>query len=157
MKLNINEVKEYIKNSSKTSKIYIGSDSERFKLRGEWFADFATVVVVHIDGKHGCKIFGEVTRERDYDKVAGKPSLRLMNEVYKVQELYSKFKDVIGERHCEIHLDVNPDDRHGSSCVVTQAIGYIMGTCNIQPKVKPYAFAASCCADRLKEIKLNAA
>jgi predicted RNase H-related nuclease YkuK (DUF458 family) len=49
-----------------------------------------------------------------------------------------------------LHLDINPDERYGSSCVVTQAIGYIIGTCNIEPKVKPYAFAASIAADRYK-------
>jgi predicted RNase H-related nuclease YkuK (DUF458 family) len=148
--MNIDEVKAYIESCSPTSKIYIGSDSERFKLKGKWYADYATVVVVHIDGKHGCKIFGDVTRELDYDRKVGRPAMRLMNEAYKVQELYSKFQEVIGDRFCELHLDINPDERYGSSCVVTQAIGYIIGTCNIEPKVKPFAFAASIAADRYK-------
>lgn len=150
--LDINVVRDYIARSSSTSKIYIGGDSERFKIAGKWHADYATVVVVHIDGHRGCKVFGEVVRERDYDSIPGRPALRLMNEVYKVQELYSKLEDVIGDRHVELHLDINPQDRHGSSCVVTQAIGYIMGTCNIKPKVKPNAFAASIAADRFKEL-----
>ena len=33
-----------------------------------------------------------------------------------------------------------------------QAIGYIKGTCNVTPMVKPDAPAASFCADRLKRI-----
>jgi predicted RNase H-related nuclease YkuK (DUF458 family) len=41
---------------------------------------------------------------------------------------------------------------YGSSCVVDEAIGYIRGTCNVLPMVKPQAFAATYCADRLKEI-----
>ena len=49
-------------------------------------------------------------------------------------------------------LDINPDEIHGSSCVVQQAIGYIRGTCNVVPLVKPQAFAASYCADRYKEV-----
>lgn len=151
--MNIDEVKAYITNSSSNSKIYIGSDSERFKNGGKWYADYATVVVIHIDGKHGCKVFGEVTRELDYDRKVNRPALRLMNEAYKVQALYSELQEVIGNRFCELHLDINPDERYGSSCVVTQAIGYIIGTCNIEPKVKPHAFAASCCADKLKEIQ----
>jgi predicted RNase H-related nuclease YkuK (DUF458 family) len=73
-----------------------------------------------------------------------------MNEAYKVQELYYKLQEAIGDRFCELHLDINPDERYGSSCVVTQAIGYIIGTCNIEPKVKPFAFAASIAADRYK-------
>jgi predicted RNase H-related nuclease YkuK (DUF458 family) len=152
MKMDIDEVKQYIQSSSKESKIYIGGDSERFKLKDKWFADYATVVVVHINGKNGAKIFGEITREQDYDYKPNRPSLRLMNEVIKVAELYYKLAETIGDRPVELHLDINPDERHGSSCVVTQAIGYIMGTCNITPKIKPYAFAASCCADRLKEL-----
>jgi len=150
MNMNMNEVIAYIETCSPTSKIYIGSDSERFKLKGKWYADYATVVVVHIDGKHGCRIFGEVTRELDYDRKVNRPALRLMNEAYKVQELYYKLQEAIGDRFCELHLDINPDERYGSSCVVTQAIGYIIGTCNIEPKVKPFAFAASIAADRYK-------
>lgn len=153
MKFDIEEVRQYIINSSPTSKIYIGGDSERFKLSdGKWVADYATVVVIHIDGKHGAKIFGEVTREPDFDHKIARPSLRLMNEVYKVAELYFKLADSIGSRAAEIHLDLNPDERHGSSCVVTQAVGYILGTCNIKPQVKPNAFAASIAADRFKSL-----
>lgn len=152
MRMDIEEVRQYIQRCSKESKIYIGGDSERFKDKGKWFADYATVVVVHIDGKHGAKIFGEVTREQDYDYRPGRPSLRLMNEVTKVAELYFRLADAIGDRPVEIHLDINPDERFGSSCVVSQAIGYIMGTCNMKPKIKPNAFAASIAADRFKEL-----
>jgi predicted RNase H-related nuclease YkuK (DUF458 family) len=153
MAFDIEEVRQYIMNSSHESKIYIGGDSERIKLpNGKWVADYATVVVIHIDGKHGAKIFGEVTREPDFDHKIARPSLRLMNEVYKVQNLYSQLQEVIGYRHCEIHLDLNPDERHGSSCVVTQAVGYILGTCNIKAQVKPNAFAASIAADRFKAL-----
>ena len=150
MRMNLDEVKAYIQSTSSNSRIYIGCDSERFIRKEKWYADYASVVVIHIDGKHGCKIFGEITRELDYDRKVGKPALRLMNEAYKVQELYMKLQDAIGDRFCELHLDINPDERYGSSCVVTQAIGYIIGTCNIEPKVKPFAFAASIAADRYK-------
>lgn len=148
--MNIEEVKTYIMNCSVSSKIYIGSDSERFKSGEKWFADYATVVVIHINGKHGCKVFGSMSRELDYDRKVNRPALRLMNEAYKVQALYSLLQEAIGSRFCELHLDINPDQRFGSSCVVTQAIGYIIGTCNIEPKVKPFAFAASIAADRYK-------
>lgn len=150
--MDLEEVKQYIRNSSRESKIYIGCDSERFKVDGRWFADYAAVVVIHINGKNGAKVFGEITREKDYDFKVGKPSLRLMNEVTKAAELYYKLADSIADRPIEIHLDINPDERYGSSCVVTQAIGYIMGTCNMKPKIKPQSFAASIAADRFKEI-----
>jgi predicted RNase H-related nuclease YkuK (DUF458 family) len=42
----------------------------------------------------------------------------------------------------------------GSSCVINEAIGFIKGTCNVIPMIKPKAFAASYAADRLKSLKL---
>jgi predicted RNase H-related nuclease YkuK (DUF458 family) len=152
MQLNIPEIREIIANESLDSKIYIGCDSERFLHKNKWYADYSTVVVIHINGKNGARVFGNVTRELDYDMKLSKPSMRLMNEVYKVSELYSNLKDVIANRYCEIHLDINPNDRYGSSCIVTQAIGYILGTCGVKPKLKPNAMAASIAADRFKEL-----
>jgi predicted RNase H-related nuclease YkuK (DUF458 family) len=146
--LNLNEVKEFIDLQSPQTKIYLGCDSERFKFHDEWYADYTIAICVHIDGRHGCKVFGEVTRERDYDQRKDRPSLRLMNEVYKVAEVFAKLKEVIADRQIEVHLDINPDKIYGSSCVVQQAVGYIRGTCNVIPFVKPDAFAASIAADR---------
>ena len=153
---NLEEVKEFILAQSEETKIYLGADSERFIIKGVWYADYTLAVVVHIDGEHGCKIFGDVIRERDFDQKKNKPSMRLMNEVYKVSELFQSLADVLEDRYVEVHLDINPDLRYGSSCVVQQAIGYIRGTCNLDPHIKPNAFAASYAADRLKHV-LNAA
>ena len=108
--------------------------------------------MIHIDGKHGCKIFGGVERERDYDQKQNRPRYRLMNEVYKVSQLYLDLADVLEDRLVEVHLDINPNELHGSSCVINEAIGYIRGTCNVIPLVKPQAFAASYAADRFKSI-----
>ena len=149
-KLDLEEVKAFIDAQSPETKIYLGVDSERFNLAGTWYADYITAIVVHIDGCHGCKIFGEVIRERDYDQRKDKPALRLMNEVYKVSEMFQKLSEVLEDRYVEVHLDINPDEMYGSSCVVQQAIGYIRGTCNVIPLVKPRAFAASYAADRFK-------
>ena len=150
--LNILEVKNFIEAQSPETKIYLGADSERYKHNGKWYADYNIAVVIHIDGRSGCKIFGEVQTELDYDAKSSKPSMRLMNEVYKVAEVYQKLIDVIGEKQVEIHLDINPDERHNSSIVIQQAVGYIKGMCNVVPLVKPNAFAASYAADRLKEL-----
>jgi predicted RNase H-related nuclease YkuK (DUF458 family) len=151
-KMNLAEVKQFIEAQSPSTKIYIGADSERFKIDGKWYADYTVAVVVHIDGCHGCKIFGEIHRELDYDQKKSKPALRLMNEVYKVSELFQTLANVLQDRHVEVHLDINPNEAYGSSCVVQQAIGYIKGTCNVVPMVKPRAFAASYAADRLKQV-----
>ena len=151
-KLNLEEVKNYILAQSPETKIYLGADSERFNMDGVWYADYTTAIVIHIDGRHGCKIFGEVTRERDYDQRKDRPSMRLMTEVMKVSELFQNLAEVLEDRYVEVHLDINPNEMHGSSCVIQQAVGYIRGTCNVIPMVKPKAFAASYAADRLKQV-----
>ena len=112
-------------------------------------------VAVDIDGKHGCKRFGETIREKDFDRRGDKPQLRLMNEVYKVADLYLKLVDVLQGKNVEIHLDLNPDPHYVSYVVVQQAVGYIRGVCNVSPRVKPHAFAASCAADRYRGIVPN--
>ena len=150
---NLEEVKDFIRNSSDSTCVYIGADSERYRGKNDdWYADYTVAVVVHHDGNRGCKVFGKVVSERDYDKKHDRPAYRLMNEVYKAAEMYMELAEVIGDRHVEVHLDINPDIVHGSSCVVQQAVGYIRGTCNVIPMVKPEAFAASYAADRLKGI-----
>ena len=149
-KLNLEEVREFIETQTPESKIYLGCDSERFKVGKEWYADYVMAIVIHINGNNGCKIFGEVTREKDYDQKQNKPRYRLMNEVYKVSEMYLKLADILEERIVEVHLDINPEEMHGSNCVINEAIGYIRGTCNVIPMVKPNAFAASYAADRFK-------
>jgi len=152
MKFDFVKIKEYIDAQGPDTKIYIGCDSERFRKNDMWFADYTLAIVVHIDGKHGCKIFGEVQTEKDYDQRKNKPRMRLMNEVIKIANLYLELEKLIDDRLIEVHLDINPDEMFGSSCVVGEAIGYIKGMCNVVPFVKPKAFAATYCADRLKEI-----
>ena len=151
-KLNIASVAEFIQAQTPETRIYLGCDSERIKIDGAWYADYVLAIVVHINGNNGCKLFGEVQRERVWDAKPGKPAMRLMTEVYKVSELYLKLADVLEGRQVEVHLDINPNEMHGSSCVINEATGYIRGMCNVIPMVKPQAFAASYCADRLKHI-----
>jgi predicted RNase H-related nuclease YkuK (DUF458 family) len=153
-KINLEEVKTFIENQSVETKIYIGCDSERVKVNGVWYADYITAIVVHINGNNGCKLFGEVNRERDYDQKQNRRRYRLMNEAYKASDLYLKLADVLVDRHVEVHLDINPNEMHGSNCVINEAIGYIKGTCNVIPLVKPNAFAASYAADRYKGLKV---
>ena len=152
-KLDLDQVKNFIDAQTPETKIYLGCDSERIKIDGVWYADYILAIVVHINGNNGCKLFGEVQRERDYDQKYNRPSQRLMTEVYKVSELYLKLAEVLEGREVEVHLDINPDEEHGSSCVISQAVGYIKGVCNVIPFVKPEAFAASYAADRFKGLK----
>jgi uncharacterized protein len=155
--IDVQEVKSFIESQGPDTKIYIGGDSERFNLGNVWYADYTLAIVVHVNGNNGCKIFGEVQRERDWDSKKDRPRMRLMNEVYKIAELYLKLQDVLEDREVEVHLDINPNEMHGSSCVINEAIGYIKGMCNVVPLVKPQAFAASYAADRLKFVLDRAA
>lgn len=150
--LDINEVVAFIEAQPPNTRVYLGADSERYLENKTWWAEYTVAVVIHIGGRHGCKIFGEVSRERDFDQKADRPSMRLMNEVYRVSEMFQRLAPALVDREVEVHLDINPNEMHGSSCVINQAIGYIRGTCNVIPMVKPRAFAASYAADRLKSI-----
>ena len=149
-RIDLEEVKEFIASCGPETKVYMGCDSERAKIDGVWFADYITVIVIHIDSKHGCKVFGQVVRQRDFDQVKNKPRMRLMNECYQVSEMYLALAPMISDTEIEVHLDINPNRKYGSSCVVDEAIGYVKGVCGVTPKVKNDAWCASFAADRYK-------
>ena len=151
-KIDLEVIKKFVAEQPEGTKIYIGADSERLNIKGVWYADYALAVVVHVGGRHGCKVFGEIIRGRDYDQKKSKPRMRLVTEVHKVSELYLKLVEILEDHDVEVHLDINPNEMHASSCVIHEAIGYIRGVCDVVPMVKPKAWAASYCADRLKEI-----
>lgn len=143
--MDIQEVKQAIMDSSQSTCIYIGCDS---KVTRKKQVKFCTVVILHIDGKHGGRMFSQV----DLEKFVGspeKPNLRLMQEVQKVIDLGWALQDVIGDRHFEVHLDLNSNPKYKSNSVVKQACGYVLGCLNVQPMLKPFAFAASTAADKL--------
>ncbi len=150
-KIDLDEVRDFVNNCGPNTKIYLGCDSEKIKIGNYWYADYIIAIVVHLDSKHGCKIFGQVVRERDYDQSKSRPRMRLMNEVYKVAEMYLKLAAII-DVDIEVHLDINPQEEYNSNIVINEAIGYIKGMCNVIPLVKPKAFAASYAADRLKSL-----
>ena len=146
----IEELVDLLYSLDSSTKIYIGTDSVRFKANGRWFAKYASVCVVHMNGKNGCRVFKHRSIEQDYDLKKNRPSLRLMNEVIKSCELYAQLAPFIDEFDVEIHCDVNIDPKFGSNCVATQAAGYVLGVTGLhenQIKLKPNAFAASFGAD----------
>lgn len=151
--IDLAEITDFVAQCGPSTRIYLGCDSERLRLRDRWYADYVLAAVVHMNGNNGCRIFGSITQELDFDQRADRPMMRLMNECYKVSELYLGLAPLLPDHEIEVHLDINPDERHGSSCAVQQAIGYIRGTCNVIPFVKPDAFAASYAADRLKDLR----
>ena len=138
------EAREAILNSSESSSVYIGADSIRYKKRsGEWYAKYSTVIILHRDSKHGGQLFSRNVEMRDF----GNLRQRLITEAGFAIEAATEIVDVIGSRHLEIHLDINPDPKHESNKALQQAVGYILGM-GYEFKVKPDAWAASNAADK---------
>lgn len=141
-------IRKYIKELN-NPKIYIGCDSEAFKRNGKKYANYYRVIVVHEPNRRDTlKIFRNKITEIDYSSDKRKPLFRLMQEVYKTSEMYLELADILQDLDVEVHLDLNPSEKHVSNQVVDQAIGYIRGTCNVHPKIKPDAWVSTHVADR---------
>jgi predicted RNase H-related nuclease YkuK (DUF458 family) len=143
----IEELVELLYNLDENTKIYIGTDSVRFRKGDVWFAKYASVLVVHMNGSNGCRVFTHRSEEPDYDMKKNRPSIRMMNEVMKSCELYTQLAPLIDGYDCQIHVDINLDPKYGSNCAAKQAAGYVLGVTGIEPKFKPDAWCASASAD----------
>lgn len=139
----IEEAKQAILDSSKESAVYIGCDSIRFKKNKQWYAKYSTVIIVHMDSKHGCRLFHESVDMPDY----GNLKQRLLTEVQMAVSTATEILDVLGDRHMEIHLDINPNPKHKSSVAVKEALGWVKGSLGLDAKIKPSSFAATHAAD----------
>jgi len=149
------EIEQYLNNMPDNSSVYIGADSVKFKKKGVWYARYTVAFIIHMASKHGGKIFHTTSVERDYDPKKEKPRMRLMNEVYKGVEVYLQFAELLEDLPVEIHIDVNPDERHNSSVVLREALGYVKGMTGMDAKAKPDSWAASHAGDRGCRGKLN--
>ena len=145
----IEEIKEYLVNVEENSKVYVGCDSLKYKKGKTWYARYTTVIVIHIASSKGCKVFGYSEHERDYDPKKEKPRMRLMNEAYKAVGLYLELAEELEDFEVEIHLDINPNEKHNSSIVINEATGYVVGMTGLTAEVKPNAWASSYAADWL--------
>jgi predicted RNase H-related nuclease YkuK (DUF458 family) len=143
----IEEMVDLLCKVDENTKIYLGCDSVRFRKNKRNYAKFATVAVVHMNGKNGCRVFRHRSIEPDYDLKSSRPTMRMMNEAQKVCELYVQIAPYVDEFPIEIHLDINTDPKHGSNCAASQAAGYVLGVTGVEPKLKPESFAASFGAD----------
>jgi len=143
----IEEAKKAILESSPESSIYIGCDSI-YKPSNKK-TTFATVVVVHKDSKHGCKIFYKTETLPDY----GIRRVRLLQEAIQAASVAQELIEVIGDRNYEVHLDLNPNPLHKSNEAVKEACGYVLGVLGIEAKIKPFSWAAAHCADHIVKKK----
>jgi predicted RNase H-related nuclease YkuK (DUF458 family) len=145
------KARKAIQDSSVTSSVYIGCDSQRFKKHDIWYARYSTVIILHVDSNKGCKLFHDTFELPDF----GNLKQRLLNEVMYATSAALEVIDVIGKRHLEIHLDLNPSEKHKSNVAVKEALGYVKGQTGIDATIKPNSFAASHCGDHLVRGKLK--
>lgn len=148
------EIQEFVDAQSPETKLYLGTDSEPRAPKivdGKTviYVDYAVLLAVHIDGCHGCKLFGQVERGISYEKNPKNPSQRLLQEVYCLLPVYERLNNMFPHLLIKPHLDLNSDDEYASAKIRKQAVGLVMGVCGIKPEVKPLALAASFGADRL--------
>jgi predicted RNase H-related nuclease YkuK (DUF458 family) len=161
-KIDMNSLDQFLENCSDKTKIYLGCDSRVLTSAHQKKASrdksiftktkvaYTLAIVVHIDGRHGGKIFYEHSIEKDYSESRKKPSPRLMMEVYKVSELYLRMIEEAPNcvlKDIEIHLDISPHEQNKSSLIVNEAIGYVRAMTQTEPKIKPEAWAATTVAD----------
>ncbi len=144
------EIEQFLNTMPENSSIYIGSDSVKFKKKGEWYARYNTVLIVHLGSMYGGKIFHTTETERDFDPKKDKPRMRLMNEVMKAVDVYMTFSELLEKLAIPvaIHVDINSKPEHNSNIVLSQALGYIKGVTGLDGVCKPDAFAASHAGDR---------
>jgi predicted RNase H-related nuclease YkuK (DUF458 family) len=135
-----------IQQSSPQSSVYVGCDSIRHRKKDkQWYAKYSTVIIVHMDSNKGCRLFYDTVDLLDY----GNLKQRLLMEVQLAVAAATDIIDVLGDRHLEIHIDVNPNPKHKSHVAVKEALSWVKGSLNIDAKIKPYSFAATHCADHL--------
>lgn len=158
-KLNYDEINAFIRRSTMQSVVMIGCDSVRKWSKGKGSALYSTVVCIRKatgDAEnlmyHGCKVFGASVMLPDYGRVirSGKMAnlkTRMMQEVTFALEAYEHTYKAIGDRHFEIHLDINSRPECESHVAMADARGYVIGMTGKEPEFKPFALAASFAAD----------
>ncbi len=137
------EAKQAILNSSPQSSVYIGCDSIRFRKNKQWYAKYSTVIIIHMDSKKGGRLFYESVDMPDY----GNLKQRLLMEVQLAVAAATEIIEVVGDRHFEVHLDINPNPKHKSNIAVKEALGWVRGSLGMDAKIKPASFAATHAAD----------
>ena len=141
-----------IQESSDASSIYVGCDSQVFSRKEKGTknkykeAKYSTVIILHIDSCRGASIiYRDTTTVKDF----GNMRQRLIAEVGMTVEAALAVAPYVGDRNFEVHIDISKDSVNKSSVALKEAIGYVTGTLGFAPKVKPEAFVATHCSDRI--------
>ena len=141
-------IKEAVKKAIETEtakniklKVCIGTDSQ---VKGN-ITEFATVIVFLREHKGG---FMYIHNDKSTNKYHIKE--RMLVEISKSVEVAYELCDLFIEYNVEmeIHADINTNPQFKSNDALKDSMGYILGM-GFNIKVKPEAFASSCCADRI--------
>ena len=122
-------------------KVCIGTDSQ---VKGKE-TEFATVIVFIRKGKGG---FMYINNEWSIRKMSIKERMlvevsRSIETAYALSRVFTLYKVDM-----EVHADINTSPNFKSHDALKEAMGYIMGM-GFVFKAKPYAFASSCCANKV--------
>ena len=134
----ISYIKNIISNSSNV-KIYVGSDSQNAGL----VTIYATVIVLHYGNNGAHVLYNREKVERVRDTYA-----RLWDEVERSLSVAEHMHNEGLPRADYIDLDFNPDPIYRSNSVLRSAVGYVESM-GYTPRTKPFAAAASTCADAI--------
>lgn len=115
------EIIEYVKDyvaKFPDVEVLIGCDSQNRKRN----TVYAIVIGLYKPGKGAHVLYSkfEVPRERDN-------AVRLMNEVWHSIEIAERLREEIGIKAKYIDIDLNPDKKHKSNEVISQAVGWVEG------------------------------
>lgn len=119
-------------------KIYIGTDSQN--IGGKTV--YASVIVLHYGNRGAHVVYSKTKVDRIRERFA-----KLWREVEISMEVaqYLRENDI---NATYIDIDLNPDPRYGSNNVLRAALGFVESMGYVA-RCKPFATAASYCADRL--------
>ena len=134
----LEEIKTYIKNSSEISPVAVGCDANYAGKN----TLFALSVGIHIDGKHGSRIF----RTRFKEKRRMGLIEKLRREASLVLELAQLVQPYCGKREFFVDLDLNPDEKEASNVIIKEAQSLIEAY-GFRVRVKPFAWMATYASD----------
>jgi len=137
------QIKEFVMNSSDESLVYVGCDSKDHKTH----VDFVTVVCVHIDGRHGSRVFIDKKRIKKRMYLHD----RLWQEVVLTKDAAEKVRGFVGKKYLETHVDLNPNRKYKSNTILKDALAYLVAF-GFNVKEKPEAHSASYAADHYLRI-----
>jgi len=143
-KINYTSIILQIKEHSKQNgTVYIGTDS--FFIKD--YCIFSTAICLYgADNQQGGRYF--YTKSKLNKKQFPELSIRMIKEAENTITLANDIMQQVPSAKLELHLDISPHDANeGTSHLAKMLVGYVRGS-GYECKVKPFAFAAACIADK---------